>query len=142
MTVSRAMMRLLRIREIEEEQIQGALDAAMSEMRQIETALAAARERERRGRQLVTDSVASNDGIDRIAGQEEARAAEKVQEILTPRIAEMQQAIAALREEFLGKRIERRQVETLIKESETSHAIEMERRAQQEIDDWFLRRGM
>jgi hypothetical protein len=42
--------------------------------------------------------------------------------------------------EFLGKRIERRQTETLIKEAEALESVEAGRRAQRDLDDWFLSR--
>jgi hypothetical protein len=45
--------------------------------------------------------------------------------------------VATLREEFLAKRVERRQAETLIKETEARDAIEAGRRSQQNLDDWF-----
>jgi hypothetical protein len=43
--------------------------------------------------------------------------------------------------EFLAKRIERRQVETLIQKTEAEDAVDAGRRAQQELDDWFLSRA-
>jgi len=42
-----------------------------------------------------------------------------------------------LRQEFLSKRVERLQAETLIKETEAQDAIESGRRSQQVLDDWF-----
>jgi len=45
--------------------------------------------------------------------------------------------VAALREEFLAKRVERRHAETLIKETEARDTIEAGRRSQQNLDDWF-----
>ena len=42
--------------------------------------------------------------------------------------------------EFLGKRIERRQTETLIEETEALESVEAGRRAQRDLDDWFLSR--
>ena len=43
-------------------------------------------------------------------------------------------------QEFLAKRVERRQAETLIEETEAREAIEADRRNQQSIDDWYLNR--
>jgi hypothetical protein len=45
--------------------------------------------------------------------------------------------VATLRQEFLGKRVERRQAETLIRETEARDAIEAGRRGQQALDDWY-----
>ena len=44
------------------------------------------------------------------------------------------------RQAFLGKRIERRQAETLIEEAEALESVEAGRRAQRDLDDWFLSR--
>ena len=46
------------------------------------------------------------------------------------------------RQEFLAKRIERRQAETLIERSEARDAVDAARRTQRELDDWFLSRGI
>jgi len=45
--------------------------------------------------------------------------------------------VARLRQEFLGKRVERRQAETLIEKTEAQDAIEAGRHAQQALDDWY-----
>ena len=144
MAVSRTMRRLLRVREIAEELSQAALESATSDLRRLESALAAARERERAGRRQVTASAATGELVDRIAGLEETRAARRHAAALTPRIAETELAVTLRRGEFLARRMERRQVESLIWKSEEEAAIEAGRRAQREIDDWFLsqaRRG-
>jgi hypothetical protein len=137
MAVSRAMRRLLRIRDLEEEQGHLALEAALGELRQLENALAATAERERGGRRLVQASVRSGELPDRLAGLEETRAAERRAGALVPRIADAELDVASLREEFLLKRVERRQAETLIRETEAQDAVEAGRRGQQALDDWF-----
>jgi hypothetical protein len=43
---------------------------------------------------------------------------------------------SSLREEFLNKRIERRQAETLIEEAKKREAVDQARRSQQSLDDW------
>jgi hypothetical protein len=45
-----------------------------------------------------------------------------------------------LRQAFLLKRVERRQAEALIGETEEREAITAERRGQQSLDDWFRSR--
>jgi hypothetical protein len=52
----------------------------------------------------------------------------------------MELEVAALRQEFLLKRVERRQAETLIGETEARDAVSAGRRAQQQIDDWYRSR--
>jgi flagellar biosynthesis chaperone FliJ len=136
MAVSRALRRLLRIRDIEEEQCRLALESAVGERNRLEHALTMTGERERRGRQLVKTSVHTSELRDRLAGLEEARAATRLAAALGPRIAEAELDVAALRREYLFKRVERRQADTLIQETEARDAIEANRRNQQALDDW------
>ncbi len=141
MAVSRAMRRLLEVREMEEELRRGALESATGDLRRLEVALAAAKEQERGGRRLVAASVSTGEVVDRIAGLEETGAGRRHAAALKPRIAETERVVAARRGEFLAKRIERRQVETVIREREAGEAIETGRRTQREVDDWFLSRS-
>ncbi len=138
MAVSRSMRRLLRIRDMEEELRQGALDAALNELTRLQAALAAARERERGGRRIVSASARSGEVTDRIAGLEEINAGRRHAAALTPIVAEAESAVGARRQQLLAKRTERKQVETLIRKTETGDAAEAVRRAQREVDDWFL----
>jgi hypothetical protein len=52
----------------------------------------------------------------------------------------MGEEVTDRREEFLLKRVERRQAETLIQEIEAREAIEDGRRGQQALDDWYSSR--
>jgi hypothetical protein len=140
MAVSRALRRLLRIRELEEEQNRLVLESASGELNRLESALAAAFERERQGRRLVESSARSNQPMDRVAGMEETRSAGHYVNALGPRIDAQQEEVAMRREEFLAKRVERRQAETLIEETEKQDAIEAGRRGQQSLDDWYSAR--
>jgi flagellar biosynthesis chaperone FliJ len=141
MAVSRAMRRLMQVRVLEEELREAALESAVGDLRRMELALVAAKERERSGRQQVTASAKTGELVDRIAGLEETRAALRHGAALKPRIAEAELEVARRRQEFLAKRIERRQVETLIQKTEAEDAVDAGRRAQQELDDWFLSRA-
>jgi hypothetical protein len=52
--------------------------------------------------------------------------------------------LCSLRERFLAKRVDRRQAETLIVETEARDAADQSRRGQQALDDWYrfqLHRG-
>ena len=140
MAVSRAMRRLKQVRELEEELSQAALESAVGDLRRMELALVAAEERERNGRRQVTASAVTGELVDRIAGLEQARAALRHGAALRPRIAEAEVEVARRRQVFLAKRTERRQVETLIRKTEAEDAVDAGRRAQRDIDDWFLRR--
>jgi hypothetical protein len=135
--VSRPLRRLLRIRNIEEEQSRLALESALGELNRLERALLATAERDRRGRWLVEVSARTGELADRLAGLEEGRAAARHRAALAPRIADAELNAAALREEFLAHRVERRQVETLIREAGARDVIEAGRRGQQALDDWY-----
>jgi len=146
MAVSSGLRRLLHVLELEEEQAKAALELTLSDLKRMQAARAAAEQRERGGRRLVAASAASGQGawadakVDWFAGLEEMRAACRHRAALTPRIAQTELDVAARREEFLAKRIERRQAETLIRETEAADATKAGRREQREIDDWFLSR--
>lgn len=136
MGVSRGLRRLLRIRDLEEEQKRVALESAMGELRRLENALETAMTRNRRGRGLVDASARSGELIDRQAGLVESQTAMRYAVILSERIVEAEREAARMRGEFLAKRIERRQAETLIEEAKKGEAIDQVRRSQQSLDDW------
>jgi flagellar biosynthesis chaperone FliJ len=137
MAASRALHRLLRIRDLEEEQCRLALESALGELNRLENALQAAVDRERRGRMLVEASARTGELPDRLAGIEETHAADRLFAVLEPRIAAKEEEVMARRQEFLLKRVERRQAETLIEESQAERTIETGRRGQQELDNWY-----
>jgi flagellar biosynthesis chaperone FliJ len=140
MAVSRALRRLLRIRDLEEEQARLALEAALGDRHRLEQALEATVGRERGGRRMVQDSARSGELPDRLAGLEESRTAERLAAVLTPRLAAADEEVLGLREDYLDARVERRQAETLIEEAEAAAALDGERRSQQGLDDWFRNR--
>ena len=104
MAVSRAMRRLIEVRELEEELSQAALESAVGDLRRMESALTAAKERERNGRRQVTASASTGELVDRIAGLEETRAAGRHGAALKPRIAEAELEVARRRQEFHRKK--------------------------------------
>jgi hypothetical protein len=134
------MRRLLQVRVIEEEQRQLAVESAIGELKHLQGGMAAAQERERRGRRLVTAGVAADDLIDRLAGLEESTSARRHSSALAARLAGTEQSVALRRRELLAKRVERRQVERLVEDAEDDEAVAVARRAQREMDDWFLGR--
>ena len=150
MPVSNALRRLLRIRDLEQEQHRRALESALSELRLLEEALERATERERGGRSGFAASVLDLSPeperhpdrrplelqsalIETSIGKSHAQA-------LAPRISRAAAQAALRRQEFLLKRMERRQAETLIRESEAAEAVDAIRQGQQRLDDWFLAR--
>ena len=140
MAVSRAMLRLLRIRHLQEEQSHAELESAQGELRVLEQALRASLVRERRGRLLESLSAHTGEPADRAAAIEEMRAATAHSAYLQPRIADAQEDVNDHRGQFLARRVERLQAETLIDEAAARDAIEFGRRTQQAHDDWFLSR--
>lgn len=140
MAASRALGRLLRIRDLEEEQCRLALESALGELNRLEDALKATVERERRGRRLVDSSARTGELPDRLAGIEESHAVDRLFAVLEPRIAAKKEDVVARRQEYLSKRIERRQAETLIAESNALEAAEEDRRGQQALDNWYSSR--
>ena len=137
MAVSKALQRLLRIRDMEEQQRRIALDSALRELRGLEGARDLAIAREREGRQLIGNSARSGDLADRQAGLVEMTAARRRGHLLAPRIAASEAESLRLRQQFLEKRTERRQAKTLIEGVVAQDAIESIRRVQQALDDWY-----
>jgi aspartokinase len=142
MAVSRAMRRLLRVLEMQEEQAKVQMESALADLRRLERALNAAGERERAGRQLVKTSAMASESTDRLAGVEESRMASRQAAALKPRIAGAGTAVNERRREFMDKRVERRQAETVIERAEAQEAAEAGRRGQRESDDWFLGKSL
>lgn len=143
MAVSRAMRRLLQVLEIQEERSRAAMESARAAMLQLQESMAQAAERERLGRCWVTASARSGEKDERIAGLEESRLAKRHIAALAQRTTQAEKALEASRQELLSKRMERRQTQTLIGEAEARERVETERRAQRDLDDWFLgRRGI
>lgn len=140
MTVSRSLRRLLGVLELEEQQARTALEMAAGELRTLEARLAFMLERERGGRRLVGMSAASGNLSDRLAGLEDARFARSAAAFLKVRAAAAERQATERRSEFMAKRIERRQAETLVRESKARERVEAERIAQRSLDDWFLNR--
>jgi hypothetical protein len=140
MAVSRTLRRLLRVLSLQEEQSKLALEAGLAGLHRLEQAVVATSDRARVGRRLVNASAQTGELPDRLAGLEETRAADRRALALASRIAVAQSEVESLRQEFLAKRIESRQAETLIHEAEARDAIESGRRAQQGLDSWYLNR--
>src|ERR1700679_4223812 len=129
MAVSRALRRLLRIRDLEEEQCRLALESAMGDLRRLKHAQEASVERGRRGRRLVESSAHRGELTDRLAGLEETRGAGRGHLARAPGVEDGEKEVSGLREEYLASRVERRQPETLIQEAEARDALDAERRA-------------
>jgi flagellar export protein FliJ len=135
MPISPALRKLLRIRELEEEQSRIALETAIGEMNRLKTALPGIAQRGQAARRLLASSVQSGNLTDRIAGLQEMRAADNLAGALSRKLATAEPEVARLRERFLASRVQRRQAESIIKESVSRAEIEEERRNQRDLDD-------
>lgn len=140
MPVSKALQRLLRIRDLEEEQLKLALDSAVGELHSLQNALTTAIGRAQAGRQLVDSGARSGEMTDRQSGLVEAYAGELYAAAIEPRIEAAEAETVRLRQLYLEKRIERRQAETLIEETEARDAVEANRKSQDALDDWYRSR--
>lgn len=137
MPVSGVLRRLLRVRDLEEEQHRHALESALADLHALEHALSHTRDRQRRGRERIASGTRTADPADRIAAQVEMESAARHSAALVSRIAVAESEAARLRGQYLEKRVERRQAETLISATEAEDAVIADRRAQQELDHWF-----
>jgi hypothetical protein len=136
MAVSKSLERLLHIRDLQEEQHRLALESAAAKLRELEAARVGAGDTERSGRALVGASVHTGELADRQGGLVQAVAASRRGELLAQHIARAEAETKRLHESFLEKRVERRQAETLVNESEARSVVESNRRSQRALDDW------
>lgn len=136
MADSQTLRRLHGIREAEERQSRAHMESALAELRRLENALTNTFKRGKEARALVAASVWSDEQVDRIAALQELATAERLEKILVPRIAVAQTQVETIRQEFLAKRIERRQVESLLDAANAQQAIEANRKGQTLLDDW------
>jgi len=137
MGVSSALELLRRVRKLQEQQEQLALELAVKKQRDLEAARDAAGERERRGRALVGQSVRSDSVEDRQAAVVQAASAGRQARFLAPRVANAEEETARVRQNLLEKRVQGRQTEILIEETAAEEATEADRRNQQALDDWY-----
>lgn len=138
--VSRALQRLLRVLDLEEEQKRAALQSAQAELTRMEHSKRAAAERERLGRKLIAAGMLSGELPETLAGMAESNAGARHQASLKSRIAAQKIEISTRRDAFLTKRVERQQLETLIHQAKSEEARVAGRREQQSLDVGYLNR--
>jgi hypothetical protein len=137
MAVSRTLRRLLRIRDLQEEQSRLALESSQGELNRLEDALKATENRDRRGRVLVDASARTGELPDRLSGLEEMRTAIRIGAVLALRIEAKKMDVANRQLEFQSTRVARKQAESLITDAESVDAVDAGRRSQQALDDWY-----
>lgn len=137
MSRPKTLERLLRIREIEEEQKRLQLDAALAKLESLEKTRDLAAGMERQGRTLIGSSVISGEVADRQTGLMEMEIARRRVRMLALRIASAQKESMERRRDFIDKRIERRQAESLVEQEDSREKLESGRRSQRSVDDWY-----
>lgn len=137
MPVSTGMKRLLRIRELQEEQSRSALESALRELEKLRGTLAAAGTRGAHARALVRQSVQSGSAIDRMAGLEEQKIAGRCATHVSGKVVATEQRILELRARYLSTRTEMGQAETLIANARETDAKDDAKKSQSILDEWF-----
>ena len=140
MAISRSLRRLLRVRELQEEQGRLARESSVGELDRLEDAMKATASQDRRGRLLLDASARTGELLDRVSGLEESRTATRIAAVLVHRIEARTRDVNTRRQEFLGLRVARKQAESLIAEAVSADAIDSGRRSQQALDDWYSSR--
>jgi len=136
----RVLQRLLRIRELREEQSSVELDAAVGQRNRVAEELMEAKSREAQGRSAFVAGISDHDRTGRAAGMLEMEQARKEQPRIATRLEAAKAEVERQRDEFLAYRTARRQVETLVSAEQAALREESARRAQQTLDDWYSRR--
>jgi hypothetical protein len=136
MIIPQKLKRLHSIRSAEEQQMEILMNAELVELRRLQNALETTRERLRRARTLLATSAQSGPVEDRLAGLEEIILSNRLASLLAIRIGTAEQRFLQSRSQFLSKRIERRQVGSLLEEARRQVRIDEARNAQHALDDW------
>ena len=136
MVIPRKLKQLHSIRFAEEELIETEVNAELVELGRLRNGLERAGERLRRAQMLIASSAEFGKPEDRVAGLQEASLANRLARLLAGQIQAAEERFAQLRSRFLAKRIERRQVGTLLEEAQHEVEIENTRTAQRGFDEW------
>ena len=143
MPQSKSLRRLLRVRQLVEEQRRAELEESIGALRRLQRAQESVTERRLRGGQLIDQSARQGQELDRIVGLAETSLATAQGASLDAMIQDAEQESALQRELYLEKRVERRQAEALLDERWRLETQQNERREQQSLDDWReLRRAV
>jgi flagellar biosynthesis chaperone FliJ len=136
MATARSLRRLHGIRETEEHMISSALQSAIHELQQVESAMRFAHERATVERGALASRLQSGSPEDRIAGFEEIAAADRLANALSARIRLAQEKVTQARKQFFQVRVQRQQAQTLLEQSLSRARLEADRRAQMALDEW------
>jgi len=139
-TTARALPRILQVRQMEEAHLKAALETALAKLARLVEAERAALDRERRGRLLLLEAIRSGQLQDRLAGLAEISLARRALSAIPRKIEEAGEMARQARAQYIAKRTERRQLETLIETERAREARQASRRQQEAADDRYRSR--
>ncbi|WP_263359581.1 hypothetical protein [Acidicapsa ligni] len=135
------LRRVLRLRELQEEQSRLMLEAAAAERMRMERVMESAVQLQVSGRRSFLSAVLAADGPGRVGGNFDQQQGGSLKEQIAPQLAAAEIKVGQQRAEFLSRRTERRQVVILIENEQALADTAIERRTQQILDDWYGRRA-
>ena len=131
--------RLLRLRELKEDQSRMALESAAAVRDQMQGQLQQTLCDQAQGRLDFIAGVMAADLPVRIAGLLELESATARQNVVRPRLDAAERVMREKREEFLMHRTERLQLDSVVDQAKQLQQAATARRAQQMLDDWYGR---
>ncbi|MBS1802983.1 MAG: hypothetical protein JST28_06420 [Acidobacteria bacterium] len=140
MSKANRLRRLCEIRRAEERNEALLLESAVSELRRIKEAIEAVRVRRIAGRALLQSSARSGELRDRITGIEEIAGASRLESALLNNKQLAEEHVHKVREQYLSRRRERRQVEILLRDELKRESEASLRRGQSLLDEWHRAR--
>jgi flagellar biosynthesis chaperone FliJ len=141
MAAKQGLNRLLRVRQLEEELSRVELEVAVGDRNRMGEELASVAQRQAAGRRDLVRGIMERDTAGRAGSVIEVEQARRLQLRMEPRLEAAEDEVARQREEFLARKRDRRQVETLVDEQQRIAREAAGRRAQQMLDDWYGRRS-
>ena len=141
MASQKKLIRLRRLREIEEEQSRLELERAVVVRNRLERDLEQAVEQQLRDKQEFVACVSVDDRPGRTGATIAAGLTGRMRSSLASHLRDWDRTVTELREEYLLRRIGRQQIETLVGAMRRDEETVAGHRAQQMLDDWYGRRN-
>jgi len=141
MARKQVLLRLLRLRELEEEQGRLELESSAGIRDRVDREHQVALAQRSLGRDMFRDGIGTSDIARRNGGIVEIAFANQRRGLLEIRLNAAESELARQRVEFLNLRAARMQVETLADKVKKLEQVETDRRAQQMLDDWYGHRS-
>ena len=138
--LEQALTRILKVRQVEEDHLKASLEAALAKLTRLVEMEKAALERERRGRALLLEAICTDKSQDRLAGLVEMSLARESRGASSQKMREAREVVRQIRAQYMAKRAERRQLETLMEAERASEARHASRRQQEAVDDQYRSR--